>query len=51
MTTSLSTGSEELLDTATWAQTAMLRVSRVPTGALNLNVDGRVAVGPPQGFS
>ena len=38
-------------DTFAWAQqTSTLRVSRVPTGALNLNVDGRQVVGPLQGF-
>ena len=37
-------------DAAHWAQTTTLHVSQVPTGALNLNVDGRLAVGPLQGF-
>src|SRR5947209_10270200 len=37
-------------DAAHWARTSTLRVSEVPTGALNLNVDGRLAVGPLQGF-
>jgi hypothetical protein len=38
-------------DAAYWAQQAStLRVSHVPTGALNLNVEGRLAVGPLQGF-
>ncbi|GHO89558.1 DUF1990 family protein [Dictyobacter formicarum] len=33
-----------------WTQTSTLHMSDTPTGALNLNVDGRVAVGPLQGF-
>jgi len=34
-----------------WAQqVSSLKVSRVPTGALNLNVEGRRAVGPLEGF-
>lgn len=38
-------------DAAFWARlTSALQVSRVPTGALNLNVDGRQVVGPLQGF-
>jgi hypothetical protein len=38
-------------DAVSWAeQTSLLQVSRVPTGALNLNVDGRRVVGPLQGF-
>jgi hypothetical protein len=38
-------------DAAYWAQQAStLRVSHVPTGALNLNVEGKQAVGPLQGF-
>jgi hypothetical protein len=45
------TGSEEPQDAAYWAQlTSVLRVSRTPTGALNLNVEGRRVVGPLQGF-
>jgi hypothetical protein len=36
---------------ANWApQGAHLRVSEVPTGAINLNVEGRAVVGPLQGF-
>ena len=38
-------------DATYWAQRASsLKVSRVPTGALNLNVEGRQAVSPLQGF-
>jgi hypothetical protein len=38
-------------DVASWARAASrLKVSEVPTGAINLNVDGRRAVGPLQGF-
>src|SRR5215467_1558711 len=38
-------------DAAYWAQqVSSLKVSRVPTGALNLNVEGRRAVGPLEGF-
>jgi hypothetical protein len=38
-------------DAAYWAsQVETLRVSRVPTGAINLNVEGRQVVGPLQGF-
>lgn len=38
-------------DAAYWAQQAStFKVSRVPTGATNLNVEGRMAVGPLQGF-
>lgn len=38
-------------DAAYWAQDGSnLRVKRAPTGALNLNVEGRNAVGPLQGF-
>jgi hypothetical protein len=38
-------------DDANWAgPISSLRVSRVPTGSLNLNVDGRQVVGPLQGF-
>ena len=50
MTISPSSGNEEPRDAAFWAKTATLHVSRVPTGALNLNVDDRRAVGPLQGF-
>ncbi|MDQ2713875.1 MAG: DUF1990 family protein [Chloroflexota bacterium] len=42
---------KEPRDAAYWAQlTSLLQVSRVPTGALNLNVEGRQVVGPLQGF-
>jgi hypothetical protein len=38
-------------DAANWAQqVSKLELSRVPTGALNLNVERRLAVGPLQGF-
>src|SRR5947209_15747385 len=38
-------------DAAYWSQSGSnLKVSNIPTGALNLNVDGRQAVGPLQGF-
>ena len=37
-------------DEAYWAQTSTLKVSKVPTGALNLNVEGRQLLGPLQGF-
>ncbi|HEX9414406.1 MAG TPA: hypothetical protein VF916_12950 [Ktedonobacterales bacterium] len=38
-------------DAAHWAQlVAKLKVSNVPAGAVNLNVDGRQVVGPLQGF-
>jgi hypothetical protein len=52
MTTS-STPSEDdqPRDTIYWAQQiSTLKVTRVPTGALNLNVEGRQVVGPLQGF-
>jgi hypothetical protein len=38
-------------DATYWAQqVATLKVSDIPTGAINLNVDGRRIVGPLQGF-
>ena len=37
-------------DTSYWSQTSTLRVGKVPTGALNLNVEGRQLLGPLQGF-
>ena len=38
-------------DAAYWAQqVSTLKVRSTPTGALNLNVDGRQLVGPLQGF-
>ena len=37
-------------DALCWAQTSTLHLSKAPTGALNLNVDGRAVVGPLQGF-
>lgn len=41
---------KEPRDTAYWAQTSTLKVGRVPTGALNLNVEGRRLLSPLQGF-
>lgn len=41
---------EEPRESSNWAQTSTFRVSHVPTGALHINVDGRSAVGPLQGF-
>ena len=39
------------LEIVDWAQLKpKLKVSRIPTGALNLNVDGRHVLGPLQGF-
>jgi hypothetical protein len=39
------------LDVIYWTQyKPKLKVSRIPTGALNLNVDGRYVLGPLQGF-
>lgn len=37
-------------DEGSWATTSTLRVGRTPTGALNLNVEGRHALSPLQGF-
>lgn len=37
-------------DAGNWARTATLRVGRIPTGALNLNVEGHHALSPLQGF-
>src|SRR5437764_13893872 len=37
-------------DAAYWAKVSLLQVTRVPTGAPNLNVEGRHVVGPLQGF-
>ena len=38
-------------DTAYWAeQASVLKVERVPTGALNLNVEGHEVLSPLQGF-
>ena len=37
-------------DEGQWATTSTLRVGRTPTGALNLNVEGRHALSPLQGF-
>src|SRR5437660_6650911 len=37
-------------DATYWAQVATFKVTQVPTGALNLNVEGRQAISPLQGF-
>jgi len=37
-------------DAAFWAQGSTLKVTEVPVGGVNLNVDGRQVVGPLQGF-
>jgi hypothetical protein len=37
-------------DAAYWAKQTSFKVTRVPTDALNLNVEGRLAVSPLQGF-
>jgi hypothetical protein len=37
-------------DEAHWTQTSTLKVTRVPTGVLNLNVERRQLLGPLQGF-
>ncbi len=52
MTDALSESDDkEPQDALSWAQqVSLLQVSRVPTGALNLNVEGRQVVGPLQGF-
>ncbi|HEV2579302.1 MAG TPA: hypothetical protein VGT44_00500 [Ktedonobacteraceae bacterium] len=43
--------SEQPRDAPYWSHSASeLKVSNVPSGALNLNVDGKLAVGPLQGF-
>lgn len=44
------TNDKQTRDTAYWAQTSTLKVSKVPTGALNLNVEGRQLLDPLQGF-
>ena len=50
-TSSLSSGKKEPRDAAYWAQQiSTLKVARTPTGALNLNVEGREALSPLQGF-
>jgi hypothetical protein len=46
-----SSGDQEPRDTIYWAQQiSTIRVTRVPTGALDLNVEGHRLVGPLQGF-
>lgn len=48
---SLPGDNQQPRDAANWAQrVSELQISRVPTGALNLNVEGLQAVGPLQGF-
>src|SRR5947207_8549974 len=37
-------------DAAYWAKQTSFKVTNAPIGALNLNVDGRLAVSPLQGF-
>jgi hypothetical protein len=43
-------GEEQPRDSAYWAHTSTLKISKVPTGALNLNVEGRQLLSPLQGF-
>ncbi|SRR5258707_182787 len=50
MTTSLPSENKGPRDAPHWTRASTLHTARVPTGALNLNVDGRQAVGPLQGF-
>lgn len=46
-----SSGNEQPRDAPYWAQqTSVFNVSRLPTGALNLNVEGRQGLSPLQGF-
>ena len=46
-----SSGDKEPRDTSYWAQqVSTIRVTRVPTGALDLNMEGHHLVGPLQGF-
>jgi hypothetical protein len=48
---STSSNENQPRDTAFWAQDAsQLKVERTPTGALNLNVEGRRTTSPMQGF-
>jgi len=48
---STPSGERQPRDAASWAQQATtMKVSRVPTGALNLNVEGRQPLSPLQGF-
>jgi len=44
------TNDKESRDETYWAHTSTLKVSKVPTGALNLNVEGRRLLSPLQGF-
>ena len=37
-------------DASYWASVAEFNITHVPTGALSINVQGREAVGPLQGF-
>lgn len=50
MTTSLPSENKGPRDAPHWTRVSTLHISQVPTGALNLNVDGRQVVGPLQGF-
>ena len=46
-----SSGDRNPRDTASWAKNRnVLRVSDVPEGAVNLNVEGRRVIGALQGF-
>ncbi len=50
-TTSPQSNEIQSRDVGNWAQpVAKLQVSNVPSGAINLNVEGRQVVGPLQGF-
>jgi hypothetical protein len=51
MTTPSPEQANQPRDTVSWAQqAAVLKVERVPTGALNLNVEGHAVLSPLQGF-
>jgi len=51
MTILLSDEQKQPRDTAYWAEGAsVFKVERVPTGALNLNVEGHEVLSPLQGF-
>lgn len=50
-TSSTPSGDNEPQDAAYWSRiTSALKVTREPTGVLNLNVEGKQVVGPLQGF-
>jgi len=44
------TNDKEPRDETYWAHTSTLKITKVPTGALNLNVEGRRLLSPLQGF-